>query len=91
MYSGNAVVVNLLMRFPVLIPAAIAVGIATVAPLPDPVVVIKPPVVEQPVFIPTPVVKVEPPAPAPAASAPEMRHPPAPVPPVLPPKKKKRG
>jgi hypothetical protein len=32
MYSGNSVVVNFLMRFPVLIPVAAAVGIATVVP-----------------------------------------------------------
>lgn len=38
MYSGNAVVVNFLMRFPVLVPIAVAAGItaatAKLAPVP---------------------------------------------------------
>lgn len=66
---GNAVVVNFLMRFPVLIPVAAAVGISTVAlkqpeapPPPPPPVVVKaepvlppPPPVVKPVPKPVPV------------------------------------
>jgi hypothetical protein len=36
MYSGNAVVVNFLMRFPVLIPIAVATGITAVVPAETP-------------------------------------------------------
>ena len=82
--AGNAVVANFLMRFPVLIPVAAAVGIATVVMVPkeDP----KPPVVvvqkvEAPLPPPVLVEKVVPVA-VPAS---------APTPPVLPPKKKKKG
>lgn len=61
MYSGNAVVVNFLMRFPVLIPVAAALGIATVVPVEAPPAPV--PVVAQvapPVIVP-PVPKVLPP------------------------------
>lgn len=34
MYSGNSVVVNFLMRWPVLIPAAVAAGVVAVIPKP---------------------------------------------------------
>lgn len=62
MYTGNAVVVNLAMRFPWLIPVAAAVGIAVVAPPPappppTPVVVVAPP----PTPVAPPVAKVIPP------------------------------
>lgn len=89
--AGNAVVANFLMRFPVLIPVAAAVGIATVVMVPkeDP----KPPVVV--------VQKVEAPLPPPVLVEKAVEKavpvavpasaPPAPVPPVLPPKKKKKG
>ena len=48
MYAGNSTIVNLFMRWPILVPIAAAVGIATtvpevVAPPPPPVVVVAPP------------------------------------------------
>ena len=85
--AGNALVAHFLMRFPVLIPVAAVVGIATVVNLPKeeptpPVVVVQK--VEAPLPPPVLVEKVVPVA-VPASA------PPAPVPPVLPPKKKKKG
>lgn len=52
MYSGNAVVVNLAMRFPWLVPVAAAVGLAVIVPK------------EVPPLPPLPVVAKVPPAPA---------------------------
>lgn len=80
MYAGNAVIANILMRWPVLIPgAAIAGGVALAQP-------------ETPPPTPAPVV-VQTPAPAPAPilelkATPEIK--PVPVKP-LPPHKKKNG
>lgn len=58
MYSGNSTVVNWLMRFPVLIPVAVAIGVVTTLPDPTP---LTPPVevakVEPPVVVPPPVVE----------------------------------
>jgi hypothetical protein len=59
MYSGNAVVVNVLMRFPILVPVAIALGTAVYVVAPTPVV---PPVVITP---PPPAIVPMPPASAP--------------------------
>jgi|AntAceMinimDraft_11_1070367.scaffolds.fasta_scaffold77892_3 hypothetical protein len=62
---GNAVVVNFLMRFPVLVPIAAAVGISTVAikeipPALPPPVIQKIEVPPPPVPVPQPVVKPTP-------------------------------
>lgn len=78
MYSGNSSVVNFLMRFPVLIPVAVAVPIVTaVLPkeAPPAPVVQAPVVVAPPVAVPVP---VAPPTPAPVIA-------PAPTPRTLPP------
>jgi hypothetical protein len=85
--AGNAVVANFLMRFPVLIPVAAVVGIATVVNLPKeeptpPVVVVQQ--VEAPLPPPVLVEKAVPVA-VPAS------EPPVATAPVLPPKKKRRG
>lgn len=55
MYIGNSVVVNTLMRFPILIPAAVAAGVVVAAQpepvIPPPVAIVAPapPVIRQPV------------------------------------------
>ena len=57
MYSGNAVVVNFLMRFPVLIPVVAAAGIVTQVP-PETIAKVVPPAIVQyvaPVLTPAPV------------------------------------
>lgn len=57
MYTGNSVIVNIFMRWPILIPVATAIGITTavvkdpVTPVPEPVPVVAPKV-EAPVVIP---------------------------------------
>lgn len=61
MYSGNATVVNFLMRFPEVIPVALAVGIITAAPAPVPA----PPPAPAPVVVAAPA-----PAPAPVVAKP---------------------
>lgn len=73
---GNAVVVNFLMRFPILVPVAAAVGISTVALKPAEVVPPPPAIVQKAEVAVTPAV-VPPSAPVPA-SAPTVK--PAPVP-----------
>jgi hypothetical protein len=65
MYAGNSVVVNLGMRWPILIPIAAAIGIFIAIPKQAPMVqapVAKvaapqsPPKVEDPVMVPTPAI-----------------------------------
>ena len=65
MYSGNAVVVNFLMRWPVLIPVAVAVGVAAVIPKPAPPAPKPPPIIHPVVVVPV----------APVASAPIVLKP----------------
>lgn len=57
MYAGNSVVVNILMRWPALIPVAVVAGVVAVAPIPEP------PAPEPPVPVSAPaIIKAEPPA-----------------------------
>lgn len=75
---GNAVVVNFLMRFPILIPVAAAVGISTVAINKEDTPPPAPPVVERVVEAPQPappVVVV--PAPPPRVEPPQLVCPPS--------------